>query len=963
VRAYTRHEPDEWGATVADDLTPLHRAERALLDSETRMQQVLDNTSAVVFAKDSLGRYLFVNRAFERLSDRPSRDIVGHTDDEVFAPDLAAQFRHNDQRVLLEGRAIEFEESGDFGDGPRTFLAAKFPLLDSDGRAYAVCGIVTDITERKRLQEGVTHAALAVSESEGEPLYRGLVRYLAMILEVDGAFIATVDSRDPGQMHMLALCLDGQTLENFSYPLTGSPCATVVGHGFRIYPSGLRSKFTIHFDYQHIVLDSYAGHPLVDSSGRHVGLISVVSRRPLDQPAFVESMLRIFAVRVNAELERLAADTALRASETSYREIFEASEDAIFVHDWETGAIVDVNQRACAALGYTRDELLRIPIGDLSSGEPPYTWDNGRVWIERAKRDGSARCEWHRRNKDGSLHWDEVRLKAAVIGGHARVLVFVREITEARLREQVLRQSEDRLRATLTAALDSIVVMDHHGRIIEFNPAAERCFGYERADVIGRRLSEVMIPERYRDAHERGMERYLRGKGGRFLGQRIEIQAMRADGSEFPVELAIGDAQGANGPIFIGYLQDISELKLAEERRIRLEAQLRQAQKMEAIGQLTGGIAHDFNNLLTSIMGYVRLASERDAALGDPRLTGYLAQTQRSCERARDLIQQMLMFSRGQRGSPKTVALGRLVEESLETLRHALPATLQLVTEVSRDTPHICADPLQVEQVLLNLCINARDATSGTGAIRVSVRPLVADGLLCAGCHATVAGSFMEMCVEDDGHGMTPEVLGRVFEPFFSTKETGKGTGMGLAIVHGIVHEHCGHVIVETGVGRGSRFRVLWPAQSEAREDWRAAPANETRANSRPKPRLQGSALIVDDDATVGEFMRELLETSGIDTTVVRSPEAALDRVTHAPRPFDIVITDQTMPRMTGLQLARTLHATRPDLPIVLYTGYWEGLAAEDLQAAGIHAVLHKPIEPGALEAALSGVLGRTSAA
>jgi len=944
---------------VTEILSPLNRVERALLDSETRLQQVLDNTSALVFAKDSQGRYLFVNREFEKMAGRPSSDILGRRDEEVFPGELATRFRHNDLRVLHEKRAIEFEESGDFGGTPRTFLSSKFPLFNADGDAYAVCGIATDITERKRLEAALVHAALAVSESEGDALYRELARYLATILGVDGAFVATTVPDDPCTLTMLAFYLDGSTRENFAYSRDGTPCETVVGHGFRFYPSGLAESFPADVDFKKLGLESYAGHPLTDPAGRPLGVVSVISRRPLDRPGFIESVLRIFAVRINAELERVAASKALRASEASYREIFEASEDSILVYDWDTLAIVDANPQACRAYGYTHEELLQLGPGDISAGDPPYTGEVALQWIERAKRKGGARGEWHRRSRDGSLHWDEVRLKAAQIGGRPRVLAFSREITEAKLREQELRQSEGRLRATATAALDCIVVMDHHGRIIEFNPAAEACFGHPRADVVGRRLSQMMIPERHRKAHEDGMARFLGGGEGHYLGRRIETCALRADGSEFPVELAIGVAEGADGPIFIGYLRDISEIKDAEERRIRLEAQLRQAQKMEAIGQLTGGIAHDFNNLLTSITGYVTLAAERDAALGDRRLSGYLAQAQRSCERARDLIQQMLMFSRGQRGSPKTLDLAALVEESVETLRPTLPATLHLVSELHDGVPLVRTDPLQVEQVLLNLCINARDAVGQSGSVTVAVQPRAGSGLVCSGCRAGIDGSFVEMSVADTGHGMSAEILERIFEPFFSTKETGKGTGMGLAMVHGIVHEHGGHVVVESEQGRGSVFRVLWPAIPATGAEPAAPAAERSKRIRGPRPDLWGTALIVDDEAAVGEFMRELLLTWGLDATFVPSPEAALELVSAAPEHFEVVITDQSMPRMSGLQLARTLRDLRATLPVVLYTGYGQGIAPADLQTAGIRAVLAKPIDPAALENVLRGILGR----
>jgi PAS domain S-box-containing protein len=816
---------------VNEQMTPLDLVERALRDSETRLQQVLDNSSALIFAKDPGGRYLFVNREFERIARRRAAEIVGRTDEEVFPPEVATRFRYNDLRVLHEKRGFEFEEAGDFGEGMRTYLAAKFPLFNAAGETYAVCGVATDISDRKRLEEALSSAALAVSQSEGEALYRELARYLATILDVDAVFIATRDEATPTLMNVRAFHLDGATIENFSYELAGTPCEVVLANGFQHYPCRLTDLFPLDDEFRKLGFQGYAGYPLIDSRGRVLGLLAVVTRRALGPPAFVESVLRIFAVRVNAELERVAAQQALRASQDSYREIFEASEDAIFVHDWDTGAILDANPQACAAYGYSREEFRGLRLGELSSGVPPYTEEEGLRWIERAKAGGSARCEWHRRSRDGSLHWDEVRLKAARIGGQPRVLAFTREITES---------------------------------------------------------------------------------------------------------------------------------KLAEERRQRLEAQLRQAQRMEAIGQLTGGIAHDFNNLLTGIMGYVALAAERDTAIADRRLAGYLAQAQRSCERARDLIQQMLMFSRGQRGSPRPVALARLVEETVAALRPTLPAPLELRVAAAPELPAVRVDPLQVEQVLLNLVINARDACEGTGTVQVGLRPASVDGLACSGCRGGMDGDWVELVVTDSGPGIPAAVMERIFEPFFSTKENGKGTGMGLAIVHGIVHEHGGHVLVEEAPGGGARFRVLWPALPEGSVDeGTEAPGARVGPGSRrgDRPALAGAVLVVDDETTVGEFMRELLDTWGLEATSVASGQAALDLVTAAPQRFDAVVTDQAMPRMTGLQLAQALHAVRPELPVILYTGYAEGLAASELEAAGIGMVLAKPVNPGALEAALAAAL------
>jgi signal transduction histidine kinase/ActR/RegA family two-component response regulator len=409
-------------------------------------------------------------------------------------------------------------------------------------------------------------------------------------------------------------------------------------------------------------------------------------------------------------------------------------------------------------------------------------------------------------------------------------------------------------------------------------------------------------------------------------------------------------------PHVLAVIRDLTEQRRVEQERAELEAQLRQAQKMEAIGQLTGGIAHDFNNLLTSIMGYVVLASERESALADSRLGGYLVQAQRSCERARDLIQQMLMFSRGRRGSPRATSLAAVVQGVLPTLRAGLPDTLELSIDTDETAPPVLVDPAQVEQVLLNLCINARDATLGAGHVRIGVRAFPADHLTCAGCRQRIDGGFVELVVEDDGHGIDAAVMERIFEPFFSTKETGKGSGMGLAMVHGIVHEHGGHVVVESRPGQGARFRVAWPVVAGASE----AMPNETArvvANRPARPALRGSVLLVDDDESVREFMRELLESWGLTTTCTSTAAAALEQVHAAPDRFDVLVTDHSMARMTGLELAQRLRQHHHDLPVILYTGHGEGLAGDEVAAARLTAVIPKPVDPQLLSQTLARCL------
>jgi two-component system cell cycle sensor histidine kinase/response regulator CckA len=804
------------------------RAGGAPSEGENRLQQILDNTSAVIFAKDSAGRYIFANRELQRMVRLPAEGILGRTDLEIWPPALAERFRRNDLQVIEQRRSIRFEEAAALDGRERTFLSFKFPLFGADGIPYAVGGIATDISDRKRIEDALRSAALAVSGAEGASVFQELVRFLAAILDVEIALIAIFHEDDRCRMRVRAFCLDGKISENFDYPLAGTPCETVVGKVFRIYPSRLCEQFPLDADFRSMGVESYAGFPLNDSQGRPMGLISAVSRRPLENPEFVESVLKIFAVRAAAELERERVERALRDSEASYKAIFEASEDAIFIHDWDTGAIVDVNAKACAAYGYSRDEMLRLSVSDVSSGQHPYTAEEAGRHLQQARMGKTQRFEWHRRNRDGSLHWDEVVLKRAEIAGEPRIVAFTREIT---------------------------------GR------------------------------------------------------------------------------------------------KHAEEKRAQLEAQLRQAQKMEAIGHLTGGIAHDFNNLLTSIMGYIVLAGERQAAAGDARLAKYLEQARLSCERARDLIQQMLTFSRGQRGEPRAVSLPPLVHESLKLIKSSFPSSVEIDGSFGRETPAALLDPVQIDQVLLNLCINARDAMGGTGSIRVGVQHAAQVEGVCTACRQQVKGDFVELSVADSGPGIAPEIIDRMFEPFFSTKEVGKGSGMGLATVHGIVHEHGGHLIVETGRGEGANFRVLFPPlHSDGPASGGAAASGR---EVMPRAALHGNVLVVDDEEAVGEFMRDLLESWGLQATVAAGAVHARDMFVSDTARFDLVITDQTMPRMTGLELARELRALRSDLPVILYTGFSDGISPQDIRAAGVRALITKPIEPHVLFGLLQAHLPR----
>jgi CheY-like chemotaxis protein len=380
---------------------------------------------------------------------------------------------------------------------------------------------------------------------------------------------------------------------------------------------------------------------------------------------------------------------------------------------------------------------------------------------------------------------------------------------------------------------------------------------------------------------------------------------------------------------------------------------------MEAIGQLTGGIAHDFNNILTSVIGYLVLGLERAEVLGDLKLQRQLGQAHLAAQRARELIAQMLAFARRQRSERRPMSPALLVNQTLQLLRATLPSslTLNFLATAGDDETQVSADAVQLEQVLFNLCINARDAIQGSGSINVRLG-LHGGAWRCASCRATGdAQRWVALSVADSGSGIDPDLLERIVEPFVSSKEVGRGSGMGLAMVHGIVHDHGGHVSVETKRGAGSVFQVLLPP-APAPALLPAVPPAEL-PKSATSPALCGRVMVVDDEAMVGEFMAERIDGWGIAVVLQRDPLQALAWLQDPANALDLLITDQTMPQLSGLELAQRATALRPGLPVLLYSGNAEGFDAAEAQRHGVCAVLRKPVDAEVLRAALQRCLAR----
>ncbi len=509
-----------------------------------------------------------------------------------------------------------------------------------------------------------------------------------------------------------------------------------------------------------------------------------------------------------------------------------------------------------------------------------------------------------------------------------------RDITARRRAESALRESETFKGAILETALDSIVTMDHEGRITEFNPAAEHTFGIPRARAIGSRLSELLIPSGLRELHERGLARHLATGATQMIGRRVETTALRADGTEIPVEVAVVRIPLPGPPRFTGFIRDLTDRRQAEVALQRREEELRQAQKMEAIGRLAGGVAHDFNNLLTAILGHASLLRE-GLSVSDPARQG-LEEIERAGERAAALTRQLLAFSRKQMLELKVVDLNEVVGDMQRMLHRLIGEHIELVRVPAIGLGHVRVDPGQLEQVILNLVINARDAMPDGGKLILETANVEMDETLAQRQPPLCAGSYVMLAVTDTGHGMDAETQAHMFEPFYTTKEHGKGTGLGLATVYGIVRQSGGHIGVYSSPGQGSTFKIFLPRVEEPLRP--PAPADVVQPS-----RGTETVLVVEDEAVVRGLVRHTLSQHGYRTLEAGNGLEAL-RVAqrHAGR-IHLLLTDLVMPGMGGRELAERLTSQSGSLRVLYMSGYTEDAVVNAAKPADGTAFISKP--------------------
>ncbi len=550
-----------------------------------------------------------------------------------------------------------------------------------------------------------------------------------------------------------------------------------------------------------------------------------------------------------------------------------------------------------------------------------------------------------------------------------------KEISARELIDAELKRERDFMRGLIEAARDAIVSVDREGRILLWNPAAEEIFGYARGETDNRRLEDLIVPE--------GSRRLFEGALSGSMGKDVELELKKRDGTLFPAEISasVVTKEGEN-PVHTIIVKDVTErrqagealrdaldklelrvqertaelqraydsLRVASEESKRLESQLRQAHKMEAMGTLAGGIAHDFNNILAGIIGFAEMIHEDTDPESPARRR--LELILKGAYRGRDLVQQILTFSRRIDEKKEPVELNGVIDEGLKLLRPALPSTIEVRRTGVGEECFVLASPVQMHQVLVNLCANAAHAMEAAGGVlEIGLKAFHLGNRDAPPSPGMEPGDYVVLSVSDTGCGMDKEMLKRIFDPFFTTKDKGKSTGLGLSVVHGIVESCGGHVTVESEAGKGTRFLVYLPRLDDSNIH-EAEDVRETREG-------KGCILFVDDEEILVELNRDRLERLGYEVVATTSSEEALKLFKEEPVKFDLLITDQTMPHLTGVDLSREVLALRPKMPIIICTGHSEAVSPETVEKEGIKELLMKPLSRSDLDQAIHRVLDK----
>ena len=894
--------------SVLRDITERRQTEQTLRESEEKFAKAFRaSPSAIAISALGTGRIIDMNEGFERLSGYRREELVGRTGDE-----LGFWFPPGDRvRVLAElkakgaVRSMQIQARNRNGEIRPFLMSAE--VVEIGGESCLVI-IGQDLTDRMRAE-----MALRESEEKFATAFRASPRPLAIseaatgrYVEVNDAFVRLIDStRDQ---------LIGRT--SAALGVWESPLA--------------REEWLTRLQRDGSVRDLELGIRAL--SGRQVVVRCSSENIEVAGTPCILTILEDIT-------EQRRTEQALRESEARVASAFRASPDSMAIADAETNRYLEINEGFERLFGYTRAEVIGHSPLELKILADPGDAERLRAVLAAEGRVHNSEVEVL--TKSGQRRTILHSVEPIQVSGRNCLLRVSHDITVSKEAVEALRDSEKKFATAFRASPMALTIVElATGRFIEVNYAFERISGYSRDEAIGRTTLELglwspadraaHVARMERDGFVRGMLLTFRVRGGREVVMNSSAEIIMLGGQR----------------CLLTVLEDVSEQRRAELRQATLEAQLRQNQKLEALGTLAGGIAHDFNNILTAIVVNQELALMDSH---DPEAVRQrLAEIGQASNRAKELVRQILTFSRQQQHERTRQYLQTTVSEALSLVRASLPATIEIIQDLAPDAPAVLADAGQVHQIVMNLCTNAAHAMRDKpGCLAVRLGGRVLDQAACDNRPPLRPGLHAMLTIADTGHGMEPAVLARIFEPFFTTKGPGEGTGLGLPMVHGIMRDHEGAIFVESQRGIGTTFELFFPAAEP--EATIATPACD-------EPILRGrgeSVLVIDDEPAICAAVGAMLGKLGYRVETFCDPQEGLARFQSAPHAFDLVLTDRTMPRLTGPELIAAARRLRPRVPALLMSGLNE---PED-DAAGGYDFVSKPLDIALLSQVVRRVL------
>jgi len=898
------------------DITERKQAEEALAYERDLLHTLMENIPDHIYFKDRESRFLRINKAQARymgLTD--PQEAVGKSDTDFFPPELATAFRADEEQIVQTGYPLinKVEQVRGPDDRLDWVLTTKVPFYDRDGRVVGLVGVSMDITEQKEIEE-----ELKQRRAEQQMIFDS-VPALIWYKDRDNRIL---------RLNRAAAQSGGKSVEELegasTYDLYPEHAARYHADDLEVIRSGRPKRGVIE------------PHRTADGELRWMQTDKVPHRN--DKGEIVGVV--VFAVDIT---EQKRAEESLREAEGKYRSIFENAVEGIYQSDPD-GQFVTVNPMLARILRFDSPEELLAAVAQENRF---YYADPGRraAFVRLMQEQGAVtNFESEIQRRDGSRAWisENARALRAADGrllGYEGTMV---DITPRKLAEAALARERALLRSLIDSIPDLIFYKDREGHYLGCNAAFEKYSGRTEKELLGKTDADL-LPRELADFYRARDAQVLAERRPRRDEEWIEPRNARS----VLVETLQTPFFGPDGQVLglIGMSRDITERK-------QLEEQLRQAQKMEAIGQLAGGVAHDFNNLLTAILGNVSLLLGTKVS-ADPDYE-LLTATEQAAQRATDLTRQLLGFSRQTMLRLEPTNLGGSIQEIVAILRRTIDPRIAVEVQPDADLWTVQADPGQINQVLMNLCINARDAMPEGGRLVLQASNVIIDSADGRPQIDARPGEFVRLRVKDTGQGIPPEVRPRIFEPFFTTKGPGKGTGLGLAMVYGIVQQHQGWIECDSEVGRGTHFDIYLPRSQQE--------TVKAKAKSKPQVATSGrgseTILLVDDEVVIRNVGRAILQRQGYKVLLAADGQEAVEVYQREQQWIGLVILDLTMPKLSGRDTLRQLLQLNPEVAVLLSSGYTADSVPE-VGTEGVLGFVNKPYRPQDLTQAVRSALDR----